>query len=163
MMEQQINKLQNWKAAVDIKLNRLVFLSLFLITLLSVEGKAQNSCDGFRESLDEKLVRLFTAPRHQDYRETEFPATLHNVLESEVRRLNFPDEQSVCESILSQVYENEPVPGHPEHRALYKIKDHFFLVIYSYYTDEQGNQLIEDPTVGLIFDPDYNRVAAIPL
>lgn len=35
------------------------------------------------------------------------------------------------------------------------------MVIYKYYTDSAGNQLIEDPTVGGLFDPQFKRLGII--
>jgi hypothetical protein len=41
------------------------------------------------------------------------------------------------------------------------VKDHYFMVTYNYYTDSEGSQLIEEPTVGGLFDSQFKRVGII--
>jgi hypothetical protein len=159
MMEQAINKLHNWKAAVDTKIYSTFYIFLCLILFVSNQAYSQHSCNDYDEILDGMVNRLFTASRHQDYRQTEFPPVLHQVSPSEIRRLNFPDEQWVCNAALGAIRGDEPVPE--RERAMYKVKDHYFMVAYTYYTDVQGNQLIEEPSAGVLFDSEFNMISLV--
>jgi len=123
------------------------------------ETSAQSTCNAYDEVWDEMVTRLFTAPRHEDFRQTEFPPDLQQVLPSEIRRLNFPEEQWVCDAALEAIRGDEPVPE--RERAMYKVKDHYFMVAYSYITDEQGNQLIDKPAAGVLYDPHFNLIALV--
>ena len=161
MMEQIINKSLKSGVVVDIKICSLFFVVFLCIILIPVESIAQHNCKSYDEILDGMVTRLFAAPRHQDFRESEFPATLHSVSKSEVRRLNYPEEQGVCDTILNKIYGDDPVKGPPTHHALYKVKDHYFMVIYKYYTASDGTQLIEDPTVGGLFNPQFKRIGLV--
>jgi hypothetical protein len=120
---------------------------------------AQSTCNAYDETWDEMVNRLFTAPRHQDYRESEFPATLHSVMESEIRRLNLPDEQWICNEALEAIRGDEPVPQ--RERAIYRVKEYYFMVAFSYYTDELGNQRINEPAAGVLFDPQFNMIGLV--
>lgn len=142
--------------------SKFCIIFLFLVGSISVvpiSTSAQSICNAYDETWDEMVTHLFTAPRHQDYRETEFPASLHSVMESEVRRLNLPDEQWVCNAALESIRGDEPVPQ--RERAIYKVKEYYFMVAFSYYTDELGNQLINKPAAGVLYDPQFNMIALV--
>jgi len=159
-MDQAINKLYNWNPAVGIK--HLFIFALLLLSCIPVHVTGQNSCDAYDEIFDESVLNLFTSERDRITRESAFPPEFHQSLQTQkIRRLNFPEEQWVCDAVLEAIPGNEPHPGPPTHRALYMIKDHYFLVVYKYYTDVQGNQMIEEPTVGGLFDPEFNLVGLI--
>lgn len=143
-------------------ISKFCVIFLFLVGLISavpISISAQSTCNAYDETWDEMVTRLFTAPRHQDYRETEFPASLHSVMESEIRRLNLPDEQWVCNAALEAIRGDEPVPQ--RERAIYKVKEYYFMVAFSYYTDELGNQLINKPAAGVLYDPQFNMIALV--
>lgn len=90
-----------------------------------------------------------------------FPQDLQNVLESEISRLNLPGEQHICDQLLSTL-NTESASGEPEkERAVWKIKSYYLLVVYSYYTDTQDNQLTQGTVAGL-FDSDFQLVQLIP-
>lgn len=162
MMEQLINKSQNWRVAVDIKIYHVVLIILCLILISLNDIYAQATCDDYYESLDESVIRLFTSERGQTTRENAFPIDFHEPLQrQEIRRMNFPEEQEVCIAVLESIHSDDPISGVSTHRALYKVKDHYFLVVYKFYTDEQGNQLIEEPTVGGLHDPEFNLVGLV--
>jgi len=161
MMEQPINKSQNWKAVVDFKIYSIILIVISLMMVSPNETYAQSTCNAYDEIWDEMVTRLFTAPRHEDFRQTEFPTVLHQVSQSEIRRLDLPQEQGVCDSILNAIYKNDPVKGPPTHHALYIVKDHYFMVIYKYYTSSDGRQLIEDPTAGGVYDSQFNLVSLV--
>jgi len=127
------------------------------------EASAQSSCNDHLDFMDNILIELFTSEQTQISRESAFPSFGHKVIESEIRRLNLPQEQSICDEVLKGIYKNDPVKGPPTHHALYKVKNHYFMIIYKYYTASDGSQLIEDPTVGALYDQQFNRVGFIVL
>jgi len=163
MMDKAINKLYNWKAAVDTKLYQVLLIVFCLILVSLSDIYAQTTCEDYYERLDARVIQLFTSERSKITRENAFPPEFHQPLQTqEVRRLNFPEEQWVCDAVLESIHGDDPVP--PRERALYKVKNHFFLVVYTYYTDQQGNQLIEEPTAGVLFDPaEFNMVGFIAM
>jgi hypothetical protein len=127
------------------------------------EVSAQSSCNDYLDFMDNTVIELFTSEQVRSSRESAFPSFAHKVIESEIRRLNFPQEQSICDGILNKIYKNDPVKGPPTHHALYKIKEHYFMIIYKYYTASDGSQLIEDPTVGALYDQQFNRLGFIAM
>lgn len=159
MMEQPKNKSQNCKAVVDFKIFAIIFTAFSMMIVSPKEASAQSTCNDYYNGLNETINRLFTASRHQEYRERNFPTVLQQVLPSEIRRLNFPEEQWVCDAALEAIRGDEPVPE--RERAMYKVKDHYFMVAYSYITDEQGNQLIDKPAAGVLYDPHFNLIALV--
>jgi len=161
MMEQPKNKSQNCKAVVDFKIFAIIFTAFSMMIVSPKEASAQSTCNDYYNGLNETINRLFTASRHQEYRERNFPTVLHQVSQSEIRRLDLPQEQGVCDSILNAIYKNDPVKGPPTHHALYIVKDHYFMVIYKYYTSSDGRQLIEDPTAGGVYDSQFNLVSLV--
>lgn len=161
LMEQPNNKSKKCKAVADFKIYAIVLIVVSMMVVSPKKMAAQSTCNDYYDRLDHRLTRLFTEPRHQDYRETEFPSSLHSVMGSEIRRLDLPQEQGVCDSILNAIYKNDPVKGPPTHHALYIVKDHYFMVIYKYYTSSDGRQLIEDPTAGGVYDSQFNLVSLV--
>ena len=124
---------------------------------------AQKSCNDHLDFMDNMVIELFTSEQTQISRESAFPSFTHNLNESEIHRLNLPQEQSICDGVLNEIYKNDPVKGPPPHHALYKVKDHYFMIIYKYYTASDGSQLIEDPTVGALYDQQFNRIGLIAM
>ena len=127
------------------------------------EVSAQKTCNDYLDFMDNMVIELFTSEQTQISRESAFPSFTHNLNESEIRRVNFPQEQSICDGILKEIYKGDPVKGPPTHHALYKVKDHYFMIIYKYYTASDGSQLIEDPTVGALYDQQFNRIGLIAM
>jgi hypothetical protein len=122
---------------------------------------AQSTCTDYYDGLDDSVTKLFTTERSRTSREMAFPSEVHQVQESQIERISIPQDESVCTAILTSIYKNDPVASPPTHHALYKVRDHYIMVIYNYYTDSEGNQLIEEPTVGGLFDPQFKRVGII--
>lgn len=145
-------------------------VSKFCVTLIAIIGilsvlpsstSAQSTCTDYYDGLDDSVTKLFTSERSRVSREMAFPSVVHQVQLAEVERISIPQDESVCTAILTSIYKNEPVASPPTHHALYKVKDYYFMVIYSYYSDSEGNQLIEDPTVGGLFDQQFKRLGII--
>jgi hypothetical protein len=142
------------------------FKTLFLLTtivlVIQPQTFAQNSCDAYRDILEEQVIRMFTSERSANYRAAAFPQDLQNVSESEINRLNLPGEQHICDQLLSTV-DTSTEPGEPErHRAVWKVKNYYLLVTYSYYIDSEGNQLVDPPTVGILYNSNFEHVQLIP-
>ena len=152
-------KLKKRRTEVDSKNYATMFVMLFLLMILPHSAPAQPTCNDYDETVEEYVFSLFTSTRHIDYRQSEFPQDLHIVSQAEIRRLNFPDEQWVCDAALEAISGDEPVPE--RERALYKVKDHYFMVVYIYYTDVNGNQMIEDNSAGLLFDSSFNLISLV--
>ncbi len=111
-----------------------LFLILGLLFTSFPSAIAQEKCDAwdaYGNYLEEKITRIFTSERHTDYRERTMPSELKSVSVSDIRRLNLPNDQSICDDILENMYGDEPVPGPPKYRAIWKIKDNYLLVIFS--------------------------------
>lgn len=136
-----------------------MFVMLILLMILPHAAPAQPTCNNYDEIVEGSVMSLFTASRHFEYRQSEFPQDLHQVSQAEIRRLNFPDEQWVCDAALEAISGDGPVSE--RERALYKVKDHYFMVVYIYYTDVNGNQMIEDNSAGLLFDSSFNLISLV--
>jgi len=162
MMEQRKITYPILNHVVGIK--KLIFATCIVIGCFSMTY-AQNICDSYDQDLDDTVMRMFTSSRSEivTSREMAFPSAVHNINASQVRRLNFPEEQWICDTILNKIYKNEPTKGPPTYHALYKVNDHYFMVIYKYYTASDGSQLIEEPTVGGLYGPQFNRVGLIAM
>ncbi len=91
------------------------FKTLFLLTtivlVIQPQTFAQNSCDAYRDILEEQVIRMFTSERSANYRAAAFPQDLQNVSESEINRLNLPGEQHifVISSYLQSTRQTNPV------------------------------------------------------
>lgn len=160
-MEVRTNKQRMNMKDVDI---RRISLVLFVALLVGVSSSlhAQTSCDNYRDILEGQVIKIFTSANEADYREAAFPEDLQQVAEHEIRRLDLPNEQFICDSIFATLNDGNPLPGHPYYRAVWKIKDYYLMATYSYYTDDLGNQLIEEPTVGGIFNEEFELLVLIP-
>jgi len=142
---------------------RALFLSTTIALMIQVpQTAAQNSCDAYRDILEHQVLRMFTSEHSANYRAAAFPQDLQEVSEAEIERLNLPGEQHICDQLLSTI-DISTQPGEPEkYRAAWKVKNYFLLVTYSYYTDSQGNQIIDPPTVGVLYNSEFEHVILIP-
>ncbi|MCC5914523.1 MAG: hypothetical protein JJU46_09130 [Balneolaceae bacterium] len=104
---------------------------------------------------------MFTADRHDAVRQANFPSELHNVTQAEVRHLNLPDEQWICTEALKTFYPDGNLPDLDIEWALYRVKDYNFLVSTTYETDSDGNRLITPPTMGMLFNPQFDIIEFI--
>jgi hypothetical protein len=153
----------NFNSAEPMKIILLILISSFIILIGPKEVSAQKTCNDYLDFMDNMVIELFTSEQTHISRESAFPSFGHKVIESEIRRLNFPQEQSICDGVLNKIYKNDPIKGPTTHHALYKIKDLYFMIIYKYYTASVGSQLIEDPTVGALYDQQFNRISFIAM
>lgn len=142
-----------------------IYIILLIVAQLTIfsatKTSAQSSCDGYSEIIDYAVSRLFTFEESRFSREHAFPSIVNNVSEAEIRRLELPSEQWICDGVLNAIYKTNPVKEPPTHHALYKVKDHYFMVVYKFYIASDGSQLIEEPSLGSLFDPQFNRVGVI--
>lgn len=125
------------------------------------KASAQSDCDDYFDILDYRVSQLFTTEMNRGNREQAFPSIVHDVSEDEIRRLQLPTEQWICDGVLNVIYEDNPVKGPPTHHALYRVKDHYFMIIYRYITASDGTHYFEEPTFGVLYDPQFNRVGVI--
>jgi hypothetical protein len=145
---------------VGFKTLLLLFITIFLV-IQSPQTVAQNSCDAYFDVLEDQVYRMFTSDRSANYRAAAFPQDLQNVSESEISRLNLPEEQHICDQLLSTI-DTSTEPGEPErHRAAWKVNNYYLLVTYSYYTDNLGNQLPHG-TGGILYNSEFEHVQLIP-
>ena len=159
MIKQQIKKLKKWRTEVDSTNYATMFVMFILFIVLPNAAPAQPTCNNYDETVEESVFSLFTSTKHIDYRQSEFPQSLHLVSQAEIRRLNFPEEQWVCDAALEAITGDGPVPE--RERALYKVKDYYFMVVFIYYRDVNGNQMIEDNSGGLLFDSSFNLISFV--
>lgn len=75
-----------------------------MITDIGQSVNAQTVCNDYNDGLDESVTRLFTSERSKDSREMAFTSAVHNVAASQVRRLNLPEEQWICDTILNKIW-----------------------------------------------------------
>jgi hypothetical protein len=141
---------------------RFIFLSVVIFLFQNPQTLQQNSCDAYRDILEQQVYQMFTSERSANYRAAAFPQDLQEVSEAEIERLNLPGEQHICDQLLSTI-DTSTQHGEPEkYRAAWKVKNYFLLVTYSYYTDNQGNQIIDPPTVGVLYNSEFEHVILIP-
>jgi len=122
---------------------------------------AQTRCDDYSDILDSRITQLFTSESSRISREHAFPPIVHHVSETQIRHLQLPSEQWICDGVIKSIYENDPAKKPPTHYALYRVKDHYFMIIYRYITASDGTHYFEEPTFGVLYDPQFNRVGVI--
>lgn len=150
-----------WRIVVGTKINIILLIVAQLTFFSATKASAQSSCDEYSEILDYAVSQLFTSEKSRFSREQAFPSIVHNVSQAEISHLELPSEQWICDGVLNAIYKNDPVKEPPTHHALYKVKDYYFMVVYKYYTAIDGSQLIVEPSLGSLFDPEFNRVGVI--
>lgn len=141
----------------------LKVLSILIVLLIPQVSYSQLKCDNYDEDLDRTVIRMFTSDteRHTEFRESTFPNEIHDVFKSEIRRINFPTEQWVCNAVLQTLTGGNTKSSDDKKRALYKVDNYYFLIVYKYYTAKDGSQLIEEPSTGALFDSSFNLVEII--
>ncbi|PWN06909.1 hypothetical protein DDZ15_06445 [Rhodohalobacter mucosus] len=151
----------NRRIVVDSKIYIIIIIVAYSTIFSNSKVSAQSSCDDYFDILDYSVSQLFTTEMNRGNREQAFPSIVHDVSETEIRRLVLPSEQWICDGVLNAIYKDDPVKDPPTHYALYVVKDYYFMVIYKYLSDSDGTQYIQEPTVGGLFDPQFNRVGVI--